>query len=78
MKPKAQKTRKNIALKVAIIEREITQREVARRAGIAEVRLSMFVRGCQVATDEEQRALAKVLRRDRSALFPEPAEAVSA
>jgi transcriptional regulator with XRE-family HTH domain len=70
MKPKAQKTRKNIALKVAIIQRDITQREVARRTGIPEVRLSMFIRGCVAATEDEKRALAKVLRRGATALFP--------
>lgn len=66
----AQKTRKNVALKVAIVEREITQREAARRARIPEVRLSMFVRGLATPTDTEQAALARVLRRQSAELFP--------
>lgn len=72
MGTKSQKTRKNIALKVAIVEREITQREAARRAGIPEVRLSLFVRGHETPTEDEQKALAKVLRRERRELFPVP------
>jgi hypothetical protein len=61
---------KNIALKVAIVERDITQREVARRADIPEVRLSLFVRGHLQPTEDEEKALARVLRRQRSDLFP--------
>ncbi len=71
MRTPAQKTRKNVALKVAIIERDITQRVAAQRAGIPEVRLSMFVRGLAAPTEDEQRNLAKVLRRQRADLFPE-------
>jgi len=74
---KSQKIRKNIALKIAIIEREITQREAARRAGIPEVRLSLFVRGLDRPSEDEEKALAKVLRRERADLFPAVAEAIA-
>lgn len=69
MGTKSQKIRKNIALKVAIVEREITQREVARRAGIPEIRLSLFVRGHEQPTEDEQKALARILKRARADLF---------
>jgi transcriptional regulator with XRE-family HTH domain len=69
MRMRAQKTGKNLALKMAIIERDFTQREVASRAGIGEVRLSMLVGG-QPPTVEEKRALAKVLRLPHRLLFP--------
>lgn len=76
MQMRAQKVRKNLALKIAIVQREITQREVARRAGIGEVRLSLLVRG-QQPTPDEQRALAKVLRRSQGSLFPAQDEAAA-
>ena len=66
----SQKIKKNIALKIAIIEREITQREAAHRSGIPEVRLSQFVRGHMVPTEDERRALARVLGRPQDELFP--------
>ncbi len=67
----SQKIKKNISLKVAIIERDITQREAARRAGIPEIRLSRVVRGFEQATDVERKALARVLRRAQGDLFPD-------
>ena len=70
MVTRAQKTQTNIALKVAVIERRLTQREVARRADIPEVRLSLIVRGREEATDDERKALSKILRRGVSRLFP--------
>lgn len=66
----AQKTRKNLALKIAIIERGITQRKAALRAGMPETRLSMAIRGLVELTDDEKRSLAKVTRRAQSTLFP--------
>jgi hypothetical protein len=73
----AQKTRKNLALKIAIIEREITQRVAAQRAGMPEVRLSMIIRGLAEATDEEKKALAKVVRLKQSVIFPMSDEAIA-
>ncbi len=69
MKTRSQKTQTNLALKIAVIERRITQREVAKRAGIGEVRLSLIVRGAE-PTDDERRSIAKVLRRTIADLFP--------
>lgn len=68
----------NVALKVAIIEAGKTQREVAERAGLRELRVSEIVTGRVIATADEKRALAKALRRPQSALFPVAPEAVSA
>ncbi len=76
MKTRSQKTRTNLALKIAVIERRITQREVAKRAGIGEVRLSLIVRGAE-PSDDERRAIAKVLRRQSSELFPVHDEAAA-
>lgn len=73
MRTAAQKTRKNLALKIAILERDITQREVARISGIPEVRLSNFVCGRQEATGDERKVLARVLHKSESALFVEAA-----
>jgi transcriptional regulator with XRE-family HTH domain len=53
-----------------MLERNLTQREVARRADIAEVRMSRIALGKDLATDDERRAIAKVLRRGVSRLFP--------
>ncbi len=76
MKTRSQKTQTNLTLKIAVIERRITQREVAKRAGIGEVRLSMIVRGAD-PTDDEKRAIAKVLKRQSSDLFPVHEEAAA-
>jgi len=67
---RARKTAKNLALKVAIVARGKTQREIARRTGIPEVRLSMFVRGVAQPSGDEKKALAKCLRRAAGDIFP--------
>jgi transcriptional regulator with XRE-family HTH domain len=60
----------NSALKMAIFSTGQTQTTIADRAGIHESRLSKIIRGHIDATDEEQKALAKVLRLPRHELFP--------
>lgn len=74
----SQKTAMNMALKVAIIQRGHTQREVARRAGLSELRLSQLVTGRFLPTAEERRAIAKALRCRQSELFAVVERAVSA
>jgi transcriptional regulator with XRE-family HTH domain len=69
MTPKARKTTPNLALKVAIVESRKRQRKIAQLAGIGEVRLSAFVCGRLIPSDEEMEKLAKILRRDKSTLF---------
>jgi hypothetical protein len=70
---KRRKTNINMALKVAIVESRRTSRRVAELSRVGEVRLSGIVHGRLTATDDEQKALAKVLRRDQTELFPAPA-----
>ena len=49
------------ALKIEIIRRGLTQREVARRTGIAENRLSNLCSGYREPRPEEVQALERVL-----------------
>jgi transcriptional regulator with XRE-family HTH domain len=68
----------NLALKTAIWQRGLSQVDIAARAGLHESRLSQIIRGRRAATEEEQKALARVLRVARHRLFPEsPAEVAS-
>jgi inorganic triphosphatase YgiF len=61
----------NLALKVAIVQSGKPQIVIASEAGIHESRLSKIVRGHLLANDDEQKALAKALRRARHELFAE-------
>lgn len=63
----------NTALKVAIVQSQLPQHEVARRARIRETRLSHIVRGRVEPTEEERERLAKLLRRSQDELFPQVA-----
>ncbi len=63
----------NLALKVAILESGLTQRRVAQRLGISDSRMSNIVLGVHEPSDAMRRAMAKLLRRDESALFPQTA-----
>lgn len=72
MRISSQKTATNLTLKFAIIETGRTQREIAQRAGMSELRLSQIVTGRIPPTVEDKRALAKTLRRTQASLFPEP------
>lgn len=70
MTTKAQKITPNLTLKLAIVASGRTQREIAERARIPEVRLSKLVTGREDATLAERARLARVLHRKRSDLFP--------
>jgi transcriptional regulator with XRE-family HTH domain len=62
----------NLLLKVAILATGKKQRQVAKRARIAESRLSCIVRrSSHPPTAVERRKLARVLGRDESQLFEE-------
>jgi transcriptional regulator with XRE-family HTH domain len=60
---------KNLALKIAIIESGLTQIEVAKAADMQESRLSHIINGHREASDVEQKALARVLKRKVAHLF---------
>jgi len=60
---------KNLALKIAIVESGLTQFEVAAAAGIHHTRLSHIINGHREASEDEQRALARVLKRKIGQLF---------
>ncbi len=65
----------NKALRIAIIESDLKQYEVARKIGVGEARMSGFVRGRFEPTKDEKKLLARVLKRPIHELFE---EAVSA
>ncbi len=73
----SQKTNTNLALKVAIVTSGFTQRAVAQKAGMSELRLSQLVNRRIPVTADDKRLLAKVLRRRQSELFPEPETVVA-
>lgn len=60
----------NIPLKIAVVESERTQDEVANLARIHYTRLSQIIRGRVAATESEKMRLAGVLQRSVESLFP--------
>lgn len=63
--------RKNIALKIAIVESGLSQVDIADAADIHESKLSYIVNGRRQPSDAERKALARVLKRKATDLFPE-------
>jgi Helix-turn-helix len=63
--------KKNLALKIAIIESGLLQVDVAKAADLHETRLSQIVNQRREANDAERKALARVLKRKPTQLFPE-------
>lgn len=61
---------KHKTLIIAILDRNITQIELAKRTHIHESRLSRFVNGHDLPNADEQRRIAKVLRKDVRELWP--------
>lgn len=59
----------NKRLRIATMERGITQVELAKRVGIHETRLSKIARGYLEPNDGEKRAIAKVLRTSVDQIF---------
>jgi len=67
---------KNIALKIAIVESGLSQVDIAEAAGIHETKMSSIVNGRRVPSDTEQKAIARLLKRKATDLFPaDPAQA---
>lgn len=60
----------NVPLKVAIVASGLSQREIALRSGIGEVRLSAIVHERKTATPAERRLLARLLGWPVRGLFP--------
>lgn len=68
----------NKALRIAIIERELTQTEVARRIGVDDARMSGFVHGRHEPTERQKKRIARLLRKTVEDIFPADAgEAVA-
>lgn len=61
----------NKALKIAVIDSERPQEEVATLAKIHPTRLSQIIRGRVTATESERLRIAGVLQKPVSDLFPE-------
>lgn len=61
---------KNRALINAILDREKTHIVIAKRAGIHQTRFSRIVNGHDEPSEDEKKALARVLRRPVDDLFP--------
>jgi transcriptional regulator with XRE-family HTH domain len=62
---------KNKALKIAIIESELTQFEVAEAIDVHETRMSQIVNGRREPSEVERKAIARILKRKATDLFPE-------
>lgn len=61
---------KNIALKIAIMESGLSQVDLAEATDIHESKLSYIVNGRREPSEAEQKAIARVLKRKASQLFP--------
>lgn len=60
----------NLPLKIAILESGLSQLEVAKAADMHESRMSHLVNGHREPSDAERKALARILKRKVSDLFP--------
>lgn len=60
---------RNVKLKMAIFEAGLTQRELARRAGIAESFLSMAVNGSYIPNEQQKTRIANELGKSKAELF---------
>lgn len=59
------------ALKIALVDADMRQRELARLTGIVTSTLSRIVNGDYPGTVAQQQAIAKALRRNVYELFPD-------
>ena len=65
----------NMTLKLAILQRRLTQRRLARRARIDETRLSRIISRQAIPFPRERKALSRELNVAEHELFPEAVEA---
>lgn len=63
------RTINNSRLKIAIMERGVSQTAIAKALGISVFRLSRIVRGRIEPTDDEQDRLSEILEQPRRKLF---------
>ncbi len=66
---------KNIALKIAIVLAGESQTDLSARTGIERTRLNKVINGAAEPKPDEQRVLARALRRKIADLFPRRTEA---
>jgi transcriptional regulator with XRE-family HTH domain len=59
----------NTELKKILIDRGLTQRELARATGMHEVTLSLIIRGVYVPSGDQQERIARILGKDTKFLF---------
>ena len=64
---------KNRNLVLALMDNHLTQRELARRSGVHETRLSLMVNSRLVPSESEAERIAEALRRKPFELFREVA-----
>ena len=62
---------RNVALKAAIFEAGLTQRELARRVGISESQISLALSGRFVLSEKEKDRISKELLKPVKELFAE-------
>ena len=62
---------KNRKIVVALLDHRFTQRELAKRSGVHETRLSLMVNGRLVPSQSEANRIASALRREPFELFSE-------
>lgn len=63
--------KRNLALKIAIVESGLSQVDIAEAANLHESKLSYFVNGRRRPSAAEQKAIARVLKRRVDQLFGE-------
>ena len=61
--------KKNKSLKFAIIERDRTQKQIAREAGMSEATLSLIINGVYNPSVEQQQIIARILGKSPKELF---------
>ena len=61
----------SLKLRMAMLEAEYTQVQLAREMGVCESRLSRLVCGWAMPTGEERKKLARLLKKREVALFGE-------
>ena len=61
--------RPNVALKSALLQAGMTQRDLAKRAKVSEFYISMNIQGKYIFTDQDRMKIAAALSKDENELF---------